>query len=425
MTKPKRVVLFSLFVLSLSFTVFSTRLTAPAKAAAPGAQTYYTLTFDKPSKDSFIEGAGSMDQNYGAAWRIDFGFDNYTTRALRMLVQFDLPPEISGANITSATLKLWGPWPFSGGFPSGDVLRACRVTHHWVEGTGVRDGVTWNEYNYSDGLTTGANNWAMPGGDYTLADSATLIVPPYSVQDGVVVTTWTYLNWTVTDMVKGWTNGTYPNCGFLIKLDNESGSYRGGGFPSKEYAEEFAHDLSYAPKLEITYAAVTIESCTLTGDRKDNFTPSETVYVTGNAYSPSTTYNFYIVADQENWSDGKAIPQRILGTATTISSNANGDIPPTAVWSNALTVGKYDVVVDVNGNGKYDVGIDALDDSDVEITAGFLIPEFPSFLILPLMIVTLVAVSLRLGLLPTRRRGGMSKMFCLEREGARRRPATA
>lgn len=40
--------------------------------------------------------------------------------------------------------------------------------------------------------------------------------------------------------------------------------------------------------------------------------------------------------------------------------------------------GKYDIVVDVNGNGKYDSGIDAIDSDDVQISGGFLvIPEYP------------------------------------------------
>jgi hypothetical protein len=60
-----------------------------------------------------------------------------------------------------------------------------------------------------------------------------------------------------------------------------------------------------------------------------------------------------------------------------VSSDSEGNIPPTPVWSDPLTPGKYDIVVDVNGNGVYDEGIDALDDNDIEVTAGFfVIPEY-------------------------------------------------
>ena len=137
-----------------------------------------------------------------------------------------------------------------------------------------------------------------------------------------------------------------------------------------------------------------IESCDSTGVNKDLFDLSETVHVNGSGYSPSTTYDIYIVNDETSWSDGMTIPTRVPGTNTTVSSNPTGDIPPTAVWSPDLTLGKYDIVVDVNNNSKYDVGIDALDDMDIEETAGFhVIPEFPSLIILPLfMIATLLAV---------------------------------
>ena len=88
------------------------------------------------------------------------------------------------------------------------------------------------------------------------------------------------------------------------------------------------------------------------------------------------------------------IPSRVSGTVITVSSDAIGDIPATLVWGDPLVVGKYDIVVDVNGNGMYDEGIDALDDSDIEVTAGFnVIPEVPLGTIMAsaVMIIALVA----------------------------------
>ena len=141
-----------------------------------------------------------------------------------------------------------------------------------------------------------------------------------------------------------------------------------------------------------------VESCNQAGDQKDLFDLGEAVYVTGGNYSSSTTYNFYIVVDEETWSDGMTIPERVPDTATTISSNIDGDIPPTAVWSNPQTVGKYDIVVDVNGNDQYDAGIDALDDNDIEVTGGFfVIPEFLSFIILPLFMTATLLAAIMLG----------------------------
>jgi hypothetical protein len=121
----------------------------------------------------------------------------------------------------------------------------------------------------------------------------------------------------------------------------------------------------------------TIESCDVAGIQKDTFILGETVYVNGSNYASSATYPVYVVEDVSAWQDGMVIPTRVEGTATTLSSNGAGSIVATAVWNPSLTLGRFDIVVDVNRNGKYDSGVDALDDSDVQVTAGFwVIPEY-------------------------------------------------
>ncbi|UCB60621.1 MAG: DNRLRE domain-containing protein [Candidatus Bathyarchaeota archaeon] len=205
-----------------------------------------SLTLSMSSQDAPINST-FPDWNYGANTYLDIG----ATFGIfhRALVQFNLPPELSGATITSATLSLYygSPWT-AGGFPAGTIIRACRVTHDWTEGTGktgahTLDGVTWNEYNYFDGLTTATNDWSTTGGDYTLTDSSTVTGP---------FTAPVWMSWTVTNIVQGWASGAYPNHGFLIKLDPEAGSPPiGGGFGSKEST------IFLPPKLEITYIAPT------------------------------------------------------------------------------------------------------------------------------------------------------------------------
>jgi hypothetical protein len=119
-----------------------------------------------------------------------------------------------------------------------------------------------------------------------------------------------------------------------------------------------------------------IESCDATGIKKDSFNIGEAVYVMGTGYTPSTIYNIYVVTDLD-WTDKLAIPTRIPGTATQVSSDLSGNVPPTEAWSSPQTLGKYDIIVDVNNNSMYDQGIDALDDNDTQITAGLLvIPEY-------------------------------------------------
>jgi PKD repeat protein len=122
----------------------------------------------------------------------------------------------------------------------------------------------------------------------------------------------------------------------------------------------------------------TIESCDSSGATKDTFDVADDVYVKGTGYLPSTTYDLYVVLDEAVWSDGMTIPARVFGTATAVSSDAGGNVPATLVWPGLLVLGKYDIVVDVNGNGVYDEGIDALDDGDIAVTAGLnVIPEVP------------------------------------------------
>lgn len=120
----------------------------------------------------------------------------------------------------------------------------------------------------------------------------------------------------------------------------------------------------------------TIDSCDSGGVKKDEFTISDTVHVKGTGgYAASTTYPLYIVSDTA-WTDGMNIPP-IRIKSTTVTSDASGNIPTTSVWSPTLAPGKYDIIVDVTNPGVYDKGIDALDDGQVQVTAGFfVIPEY-------------------------------------------------
>lgn len=115
-----------------------------------------------------------------------------------------------------------------------------------------------------------------------------------------------------------------------------------------------------------------VETCDVGGVRKDSFNSDEIVYVNGSGFLPSTTYDLYIVISRR-WIDGITLSGRIQDTAETVSSDSSGDILPTVVWSPPLTTGKYDIVIDINRNGHYDEGIDALDDDDIDVTAGFFI----------------------------------------------------
>lgn len=133
-----------------------------------------------------------------------------------------------------------------------------------------------------------------------------------------------------------------------------------------------------------------IESCNQNGERRDSFTRTEDVYLCGIGFLPSTTYDVYIVRDVVSWTDNMTIPSRVLNTTSEISSNSTGGIPPVNLWRGPLNLGKFDVVIDVDGDGKYDERVDVLDDNDLEITAGLFIPEFTMLItLLFVMVATL------------------------------------
>ena len=132
--------------------------------------------------------------------------------------------------------------------------------------------------------------------------------------------------------------------------------------------------------LEITGVPLvpTIESCNSTGAVKNAFDLDEEVWVIGYGFEPLVLVDVYVVSDVLTWSDGMNISAlTIMDVNTDVLTDADGNITATPVWTSGLVPGKYDIVVDVDQDGIYDEGTDALDDMDVKETAGlFVIPEF-------------------------------------------------
>ncbi len=122
----------------------------------------------------------------------------------------------------------------------------------------------------------------------------------------------------------------------------------------------------------------TVESADILGAIKNIFLIGESVYAIGTGYATTTTYDLHIVADT-TWSNGMLIPARVPGTEALVTTDASGNIAAgTLIWSSCAE-GKYDIVVDVNGNGDYDAATDALD-ADVDV--GFeAVPEFSTIAI--------------------------------------------
>jgi glucose/arabinose dehydrogenase len=132
-------------------------------------------------------------------------------------------------------------------------------------------------------------------------------------------------------------------------------------------------------KIVPSYPLQNVESCDSLGNVKNTFDITEDVYAVGSGFPASSTFDIHIVEDVASWAvlNGMPIPPPKPTDIHSITSNSSGHIDVSVLWSNPIP-GTYDIVVDVNRNGVYDAGIDAVDSDDL-ITAGIVIvPELGS-----------------------------------------------
>jgi hypothetical protein len=108
--------------------------------------------------------------------------------------------------------------------------------------------------------------------------------------------------------------------------------------------------------------AQSIISCNSTGYEINTFYTNETVYVksTTNITINATEVDIYIVNDNNTWTNGTILTD-VSGGKKTNTTNATGYLELTRIWSPTLTVGKYDIVVDVDRNAVYNSSIDYVD----------------------------------------------------------------
>ena len=148
-----------------------------------------------------------------------------------------------------------------------------------------------------------------------------------------------------------WFNSTNEFADTLIASQNADGSW--------------PNDYWYGNPMASTWALLVLEkaapviisrisSCDSNGNEKNLFNVGDSVYVNGTEFSPSTTYDIYVVSHKATWNPGDVIPARIPGTLQEITSDAMGKVDPTVAWSPPLSPGMYDIVVDSDGNGTWD-----------------------------------------------------------------------
>lgn len=123
------------------------------------------------------------------------------------------------------------------------------------------------------------------------------------------------------------------------------------------------------------------------GTAKEVFELDESVYFRAEGLPANKPVDIYVVPNRE-WKIGDPLGEDVSNDGiNTVLTDGYGNLPPVEIWSPPLTVGKYDVVMDINQNGRLDEG-EPVD--DFTATAGFeVIPEFLTVSI-PIIIILII-----------------------------------
>jgi hypothetical protein len=104
-----------------------------------------------------------------------------------------------------------------------------------------------------------------------------------------------------------------------------------------------------------------------TGTERNTFDLPQDVYCyAGNI--PAGAVDIYVVANQDVWNDGDELAD-VSGGYETETTETDGSIANTKIWSATLTEGDYDIVVDTNRNGKWNTGEPIDSEVDVGLSA--------------------------------------------------------
>lgn len=136
------------------------------------------------------------------------------------------------------------------------------------------------------------------------------------------------------------------------------------------------------------YAFVSMHACDSAGNSKSTFNMTDNVYVRGQGFPAINEVKVYLIPDGADALQANAVAN------VSITTNSTGGLPVTLVWSQPLTLGEYDIWVDVNQNGVFDGG-DVWDSQSVGINGFVVIPEFSTLTSMLLVLILLtVAITI-------------------------------
>lgn len=114
-----------------------------------------------------------------------------------------------------------------------------------------------------------------------------------------------------------------------------------------------------------------------TGTEQNRFELTDDVYCYAGNLPISTDVDIYVVANKDVWNDGDGLTD-VSGGYETKTTESDGSIAATKIWSATLIEGEYDIVVDTNRNGEWNTGEPIDSEVDVGFTA---VPEFTTIAI--------------------------------------------
>lgn len=118
------------------------------------------------------------------------------------------------------------------------------------------------------------------------------------------------------------------------------------------------------------------------GSSKVTFNLTDNVYVRGEGFTADTSVTITLIPDRAD-----ALPSNAVASASTTTSST-GDLTVTLVWSQPLTLGEYDIWVDVDQNEVFD-GADVWDSQSIDIYGLDVISEFSTWTSTLLILITL------------------------------------
>ncbi len=183
-----------------------------------------TLTIQPSDIDTYLN-SGDPPGNYGGVTYLKVYAQ--ADEISRSILKFDFSALPDGAFISAATLSLYY-YSNNALDPVGRIYWAYEV----VQTEFVELEATWNRYKID-------NNWTAPGGDYTITNGASIVMPAG----------YGWVSWNVLALVQHF-QSVHAEIAYLLIKDETEAANREARFYSNNYVD----DTTLCPKLIIAYA---------------------------------------------------------------------------------------------------------------------------------------------------------------------------